>query len=745
MNYILKAFFVCCLFQIGCRESTTDKSGKTSHTTVSQISGTAEMVTTLKEIERQIGGKLPYFKNIDKAQDKANLSIQSTQQNQQLKLLIESSYDYINGNSNEAAINTLSKVLENIRGKASEDTVYQVERLLALAYLRLGEQVNCQERTNDESCLMPIKGKGVYSVQQGVRSAIQIYEEMLNKKPNDKESIWMLNFAYMTLGEFPNKVPKRWRLPTNQFKSDAQIPKFKNIASKMGLNTMALSGGIAVEDFDNDGLLDIIASSWGLSDQLRFFKNNGNGSFIEKTKEAGLTGLTGGLNIQHADYNNDGFMDVLVLRGAWLSANGKIPNSLIKNNGDGTFSDVTKSAGIFSLNPTQTATWADFNLDGWLDLFIGNESSKSYTSTCELFISNGDGTFLNKIEESGLSPFIGMIKGVTAGDLNNDGFPDLYLSIMDRANVLLKNKGPDQGGIPRFENQLAAGTNLPIVSFPAWIWDYNNDGYLDLFVGAFGTDESIRTNAAALAADNYSGNMIGANPKAFTNNKNFTFTDQSSALGLDEGMLAMGCNYGDLNNDGFEDFYIGTGAPSLTAIVPNKMFLNSKGKHFLDVTTSAEVGHIQKGHAVGFGDLDNDGDQDIFCVLGGAFDGDAFGDALFLNPFGNERNWIAINLEGTTANKCAIGARIKLLAQKLDGSNLTLHKHVSTGSSFGGNSLQVEIGLDDATIVKSIEVIWPNKQQTKTIVKDVEINKFYNLKEGDTQLIELQKKKLVFN
>ena len=162
----------------------------------------------------------------------------------------------------------------------------------------------------------------------------------------------------------------------------------------------------------------------------------------------------------------------------------------------------------------------------------------------------------------------------------------------------------------------------------------------------------------------------------------------------------------------------------------------------MDVTTSGGFGHIQKGHAVGFGDFDNDGDQDVFCVLGGAYEGDTFGDALFLNPYGNQKNFITLKLEGTVANRSAIGARIKIVAQKPNGEELVLYKMVSGGSSFGGNSLQQEIGLDDAVSVKLIEITWPNLKQTKSVFTNVKINHFYLAKEGAKEL-EIQNKKML--
>src|SRR5207248_2756639 len=119
----------------------------------------------------------------------------------------------------------------------------------------------------------------------------------------------------------------------------------------------------------------------------------GDGTFSDRTEAAGLTGLTGGLNLITGDFNNDGFVDVFVLRGAWMREAGKFPNSLLKNNGDGTFEDVTEAAGLLTFHPTQTAVWLDFDGDGWLDLFIGNETLPGEPPhRCELFRNNHDGT-----------------------------------------------------------------------------------------------------------------------------------------------------------------------------------------------------------------------------------------------------------------------------------------------------------------------------------------------------------------
>jgi hypothetical protein len=211
------------------------------------------------------------------------------------------------------------------------------------------------------------------------------------------------------------------------------------------------------------------------------------------TKEAGLTGITGGLNMVQADYNNDGFTDIFVLRGAWLETLGKHPNSLLRNNGNGTFTDVTQEAGILSFHPTQTAVWQDFNKDGWVDLCIGNESSgKGNIHPCELFLNNQNGTFKEVAKRAGVQVSVNgelyYVKGVTAGDYDNDGWPDLYVSALDdrNPNILFKNTGLSRDSIPQFVNVSgAAGLGENISSFPTWFWDYDNDGWLDLFVAGF--------------------------------------------------------------------------------------------------------------------------------------------------------------------------------------------------------------------------------------------------------------------
>ncbi|MEI9909475.1 MAG: VCBS repeat-containing protein [Bacteroidota bacterium] len=174
------------------------------------------------------------------------------------------------------------------------------------------------------------------------------------------------------------------------------------MAVNIGLNINNLAGGSIIDDFNNDGYFDLITSSWSLKEGMHYCRNNTNGTFTEISDSSGL-GVYHRRFKHHAnDYNNDGLKDVFVLRGGWKKNFGKEPNSLLKNNGDGTFTDVTKESGLLSFHPTQTATWNDFNNDGWLDVFIGNETSaKSDVNPCELYINNKNGTFTETAAKAG--------------------------------------------------------------------------------------------------------------------------------------------------------------------------------------------------------------------------------------------------------------------------------------------------------------------------------------------------------
>ncbi|MCB9339848.1 MAG: CRTAC1 family protein [Lewinellaceae bacterium] len=738
-------FQIVILLAIGCGGGKTNEEFSSASSEKTSGKGTAGMVKLLQEAYAKIDPmQVPFYSNSLRAQHFKSQMESGADPSQQFVTNLQYAYELLSAGKNEQAVVEFEKLLDAVNQSGGNPKyVYQVKKLLALSYIRLGEASNCIDRYNDQSCLMPIQGKGVYTVTESSRSAIQLYESMLKEQPEDYETIWMLNFAYMTLGEYPQKVPKQWLIPASSFKSDFDLPPFKNIASKIGVGTVGLSGGACVEDFNNDGLLDIIASSWGVKDQLRFYVNNGDGSFTEKTREAGLTGLTGGLNTNHTDYNNDGFMDVFVMRGAWYEASGKIPNSLLKNNGDGTFTDVTVEAGLLSYAPTQASVWADFNLDGWLDLFIGNESGQGFTNPCEFYINNHDGTFTNRINEMGLGGVLAYIKGCAAGDVNNDGWPDLYISTLNSSNLLLINNGITADGLVSFQDATRqAGVGEPVVGFPCWMFDFNNDGWEDIMATGFGVPDG--KVAAYLATLNFKGQFAGGNPHLYINNGDSTFRDIYKAAGLDEAMFVMGSNYGDLDNDGWLDCYFGTGAPGLTAIVPNKMFRNNQGKTFQDVTTTGGFGHLQKGHGVGFGDFDNDGDQDIFAVIGGAMEGDVFGDAFFLNPIGNRKSWINLKLIGTTSNRAAIGARVKLTVVNKGGVERSIYNTVSTGGSFGGNSLALEVGLDDAVKIKELEIRWPNATRTVSTYNNVEIDRFVKITEGVEQLEYLNPKSFDF-
>ncbi len=632
---------------------------------------------------------------------------------------------------------------EEIRKLANLDVKSKNSLLLNLgtAYLRLAERTNCVSRHTAEACIMPIKGSGIHSNKEGAEKAYATFLEILKTDPANLDARWLLNISAMTLGNYPNKVDRAFLIPGLDAKDTSPFKPFTDVAMSLGMDCNNRSGGSIVDDFDNDGYLDVVTSAWALEDPMHYFHNNGDGTYTDLSKASGLHNIVGGLNMTQADYNNDGHLDILVLRGAWqgLIGFGNQPNSLLRNNGDGTFTEVTIEAGLLSFNPTQTATWNDFNNDGWLDVVIANESSDaSDLHPCEFYINNQNGTFTNIVTPTNL-PIVGFFKGVTSGDYDNDGWADLFFSNMAGQKVLWRNR-TTRGGPVAFEDVSAvAGFKTEVAStFTTWFWDYDNDGWLDIFACNYDFGRALSYYAAKEALQP-SAEMAGK-PYFYHNNHDGTFTNVTSSMGAQKPTFSMGGNFGDFDNDGWLDMYLGTGNPDFKSLIPNRMFHNIGGKKFMDVTTSARVGNLQKGHGVSIADMDNDGDQDIYTDLGGAYRGDAYHSAFYLNPGQNTNHWINLKLVGVSSNKSAIGVKIDVTFRE-NGRERHVYREVNSGGSFGCSPLRREIGIGSATTIDEIKLTWPVSGRVVKL-KDVKADQFIQVKEGQDGFEVVNLKKL---
>lgn len=712
-------------------------SGPSSLRSSTQNSGVKQMIDSINAVISKTNFRNHIYESGQKAALLAQ-EVNAAKNNNSLspKLYTEYALTLLNDGQSQKALDILQDILEKLPdNKVINKTTKSFHEAIAMCHLRLGEQKNCIDNHSKESCLFPIKGKGIHTDKTGSKAAIQKYKEILAVFPDDLRTRWLINLAHMTIGEYPNGVPSKYLIPPSLFQSEYALAEFENIALDLGLDVSGLAGGVIVDDFNNDGWNDIVLSTWGMFGQIQVFFSDTKGGFEERKEGAGLKGLVGGLNLIQADYDNDGFLDFYVIRGAWrgLDWMGQLPNSLIRNNGDGTFSDVTLSAGLYHAAPTQSAVWFDFNVDGHLDLFVGNETHTTQEiHPSQLFRNNGDGTF------SDVAPQLGMdlsayIKGVAAGDVNNDNLPDLYISVIAGANYLYLNKGGSELANWQFEEVAQQwGVQEPAESFPTWFFDYNNDGYEDIFVSCYDRF-SLYQQSSEVAAD-YLGVKPNADwPRLYLNKAGEGFDNQTQEAGLQRILPAMGCNYGDLDNDGWLDFYLGTGAPDYRAVVPNRMLRNNQGAGYLDVTFAGNFGHIQKGHGVSFADLDNDGDQDIYVVMGGSVSGDIAQNVLFENP-GSENSWVNIRLVGQKSNRSAIGAKIKLSVKRPNGSIQDIYNTVSSGGSFGANSLSQEIGLGQVSAIANLAVNWPDKNPQYIDYGPIEINRFLEIKEQETEV-----------
>ena len=391
-----------------------------------------------------------------------------------------------------AAVDLIPQLGSSVTPDEARRTVFG----LAVAHMRRGETVNCAARHNADSCILPIRGGGVHTDPTHSLRAMELLTRIAESTPRNEllsaKAIWLLNIAAMTVGRYPDGVPPPFRVPQDVFGEEHDFPVFRNVAPDLGIATFNLFGGMVVDDFSGDGRLDVMTSTFDTSGQMRYFQGAEDGSFTDRTSDAGLDGLFGGLNLVQADYDNDGDLDALVLRGAWLSRAGRHPNSLLRNDGPDasgtpTFTDVTFDVGLAEpAFPTQTAAWADYDNDGDVDLYIGNEDGEQhFDGPCQLFRNDGeqpDGGW--RFTEVGAKAGVdhrGFVKGVVWGDYDGDDWPDLYVSTLGGPNRLYRNLGGDESGHRGFEDAtVRAGVEGPTQSFPVWFFDYDNDGWQDL-------------------------------------------------------------------------------------------------------------------------------------------------------------------------------------------------------------------------------------------------------------------------
>jgi tetratricopeptide (TPR) repeat protein len=623
----------------------------------------------------------------------------------------------------DSAIKEMEAAYQIALSTSNNRLAWHMEEVLGINYLHRGAFADpAVDPVINDALIFPSR-PGTRNIRRGdVEKAIGYLSRSLKREPSNTELQWLLNLAYMTADQYPSQVPKEFLIPPSVFASKEDVGRFLDVAPAAGLSVYGNAGGSIIDDFDNDGLLDVVTSQVDDCAPLHYFHNNGDGTFTDRARAAGLGDQTGGLNIIQADYNNDGCMDILVLRGGW-----EFPrrHSLLRNNCDGTFTDVTAQSGLLAgpIGASQSAVWTDIDNDGNLDLFIANENAPS-----QLFLNNGNGTFTDISHQAGIDRTANS-KGVVSADYDNDGYPDIYVSNFNGFNFLYHNNGDRTFT----EVSRLAGVHAPLMSFGAWFFDYDNDGRPDLFVTSFFLSvEEVARSYMGLPRQ-------GETLKLYRNLGNGSFQDVTADVNLERVFMPMGSNFGDIDNDGFLDIYLGSGTPSFAATLPNVLLHNQGGKRFVDITASSGTGALAKGHGVAFGDLNNDGDEDIFVVMGGPQAGDRFPSRLFENPGKHGNDWITVRLVGVKSNRGAIGARIAVTVLNQGEERRTIWRTVGSGGSFGASPLQQHVGLGRSAKIEKVEVWWP-ASKTKQTFENVRANQFVEIKEFEKSITTLTRR-----
>ena len=571
---------------------------------------------------------------------------------------------------------------------------------LGLAEFRLGEADKAAKRF--ENIIQNYRRHsgayyylGVYHLRHGnLEKAVTNFKESLRLKPRDPETLWNLWTAYSQLGGYPADLPEEFKIkPWGGFVTPNSVGRdslFTDMAANLKMDKVDGGRGSAWGDYDNDGDEDIVAV--GTYQPHVLYRNNGNGTFTNVADQAGIADPRGGWGSLFADYDNDGYLDLYITRGGW---SGAAENTLYHNNGDGTFTDVTHTAGVADPQSSFCAAWADYDNDGYLDLYIADGVIGDGAANV-LYRNNGDGTFTNIAESAGVAN-TGNSLGTAWGDYDKDGYIDLHVVNFGQSNVLYRNNGDGT-----FTDVTSiAGMTLPVTdAFVTFFLDVDNDADLDIFISNSGSFQAFIAGQITGAAPHDGDRQV-----LYRNNGDGTFTDVTRESGLYHAFGAMGANFGDIDSDGYLDIYLATGAPQMGRLERDALFRNNGDGTFTDATLALGLGNIGKGHGVTFGDVDTDGDVDIYVPVGGAFIGDQWHNLFYQNT-GTGNNWLTLKLVGVKSNRDGIGAKVTLRV-----GDSVIYREVSGGCGFGStNSLSLEIGLGKHTKVDTLEIVWPSGQ-----------------------------------
>ncbi|HKY32710.1 MAG TPA: FG-GAP-like repeat-containing protein [Candidatus Polarisedimenticolia bacterium] len=492
--------------------------------------------------------------------------------------------------------------------------------------------------------------------------------------------------------------------------SIAAALKFTDIAPRLHINKYAGAGPAGWADYNGDGRFDLIAC--GCDTFCTLYKAV-EGGFEDATIEAGLTRMEPGFGTTWGDYDNDGDPDLFVARNGW---NGPARDSLLRNNGDGTFTDVIDQAGSNDPGSTDHGIWVDYDRDGWLDLLV---SSGVYLdgSSCQMFRNKGDGTFANVTRQAGLQEEgrFGTI-GIAVADFDDDGWPDLFYHGRSAPNRLYRN---NRDGTFT-ETARRAGVEGPGTQFgwTAIAADLDSDGDMDILTGSLAPWDQV---LAGYQPDHRAGPLDHI-PRFYRNNGNGTFADDSLASGLRYPLGVMAVNAADLDNDGYQEIYFGTGDPELRRLEPNILYHNREGRSFTDVTRHAGVGHLGKGHGITFLDWDGDGDLEIFAEMGGFYHGDLWESAFYLNEGKTANHWLQVRLTQPRLNRDAVGARVTVTAGPVRQA-----QEVSAGKGFGSTDPPVlHFGLGKSSRAGRVEVRWPDG--TRQTLENVEGDRLLSIR-----------------